>query len=180
MHWPRMKYHQKFWTVPQHLKNSGRRRTNNISSFYFVSIREIKNPFDATGCFLNPPKNIKPQQKTSGSLMFSGGTKRDESHEMGERNIQLRHCKGIQMLMLYSRIFMWNGNNILANGNFPDQLKWPDVKLIYKIYYRTNKEIHVSILPHISKICDRCLFSQFNNYKTFWGTTKKCENKNLS
>ena len=49
---------------------------------------------------------------------------------------------------------MWNGNNILANGNFPYQLKWPDVKLIYKIYYRTNKEIHVSILPHISKICD--------------------------
>lgn len=43
----------------------------------------------------------------------------------------------------YPRIFMWNSNNVLANGNFLDQLKWPDVKLIYKI--ATKETIFMSV-----------------------------------
>ena len=49
---------------------------------------------------------------------------------------------------------------------YPEQLKWADVKPAYKKDSCTDKENYrpISILPNISKICERCLFKQLANY----------------
>ena len=49
---------------------------------------------------------------------------------------------------------------------FPDQLKYADVKPAFKKNSRSEKENYrpVSILSNISKIYERCLYKQLNNY----------------
>ena len=49
---------------------------------------------------------------------------------------------------------------------FLEQLKWADVKPVFKKNSRTDKENYrpVSILPNISKIYERCLYKQLYDY----------------
>ena len=67
---------------------------------------------------------------------------------------------------IFSEFFFANINHSINNSTFPDQLKWADVKPVFKKNSRTVKENYrpVSILPNISKIYERCLYTQLYDY----------------
>ena len=52
------------------------------------------------------------------------------------------------------------------NSVFPDSLKQTDTKPVYKSDSRNEKENyrHVSTLPSLSKIYERCMYTQMNKY----------------
>ena len=60
----------------------------------------------------------------------------------------------------FSEFFFVNINHSTNNNTFPEQLKLADVKPIFKKNLRTDKENYkpVSILPNMSKICEKCLY----------------------
>ena len=75
----------------------------------------------------------------------------------------------------FYQFFCENFNDVIQTGNFSEQLKWVDVKPISKKYSGTDKEncTPVSIVPNISKIYERCLFSKLsNNFKLKGGFRK--------
>ena len=59
-----------------------------------------------------------------------------------------------------------NINHSISNSTFSEQLKWADVKPVFKKNSCTDKENYrlVSILPNISKIYERCLYKQLYDY----------------
>ena len=67
---------------------------------------------------------------------------------------------------IFSEFFCVNINHSVSNSSFPDQLKWADVKPVFKKNSRTVKENcrPVSVLPNISKIYVRCLYTQLYDY----------------
>ena len=67
---------------------------------------------------------------------------------------------------IFSEFFFVNINHSISNSTFPEQLKWADVKPVFKKNSRTDKENYrpVSILPNISKIYERCLYKQLYDY----------------
>ena len=60
-------------------------------------------------------------------------------------------------------------------GVFPDELKQADIKPIYKKESRNEKENYrpVSILPNLSKIFERCMYDQLEDY--FEKLLSKCQ-----
>ena len=54
--------------------------------------------------------------------------------------------------------------NLIKNFFFPDSLKQPDINPVYKNDSRNEKDNnrHVSILPNLSKIYERCMYTQMN------------------
>ena len=71
-----------------------------------------------------------------------------------------------QIAGIFSEFFFVNINHSINNSTFPDQLKWADVKPVFKKNSRTVKENYrpVSILSNISKIYERCLYTQLYDY----------------
>ena len=67
---------------------------------------------------------------------------------------------------IFCEFFFFNINHSINNSTFPEQLTLADVKPVFKKNSRTDKENHrpVSILPNISKICEKCLYKQLYNY----------------
>ena len=67
---------------------------------------------------------------------------------------------------IFSEFFFININHSINNSTFPQQLKWADVKPVFKKNSRTDKENYrpVSILPNVSKIYERCLYKQLYDY----------------
>ena len=61
---------------------------------------------------------------------------------------------------IFSEFFFVNINHSINNSAFPEQLKWANVKPVFKKNSRNVKENcrPVSILPNISKIYERCGF----------------------
>ena len=61
------------------------------------------------------------------------------------------------------------------NSVFPDSLKQADIKPVYKSDSRNEKENyrHVSILPSLSKIYERCMYTQMDKY--FGPILSKCQ-----
>ena len=59
---------------------------------------------------------------------------------------------------IFSEFFFVNIYHSINNSTFPEQLKWVDVKPVFKKNPRTDKENYgpVSILRNISKIYERC------------------------
>ena len=55
---------------------------------------------------------------------------------------------------------------MIENSVFPVSLKQADIKPIHKKDSRSDKENYrpVSILPNLSKIYERCLYTQMNKY----------------
>ena len=55
---------------------------------------------------------------------------------------------------------------MIGNSAFPDSLKQADIKPVYKKDSRNEKENYspVSILPNLSKIYGRCMYTQMNKY----------------
>ena len=54
----------------------------------------------------------------------------------------------------------------MSKGVFPDEVKHPDIKLIYKKESRNKKENYtpLSILPTLSKIFELCMYDQLKDY----------------
>ena len=67
---------------------------------------------------------------------------------------------------IFSEFFFVNINHSISNSTFPEQLKWADVRPVFKKNSRTDKENYrpVNILPNISKIYERCLYKQLYDY----------------
>ena len=67
---------------------------------------------------------------------------------------------------IFSKIFQANLNNAIETSTFPEQLKYADVKPVFKKDSRTDKKNYrpISILPNISKIYERCINKQLEKY----------------
>ena len=63
---------------------------------------------------------------------------------------------------IFSEFFFVNINHSINNSTLPEQLKWADVKPVFKKNPRNDKENYrpVNILPNISKIYERCFYTQ--------------------
>ena len=55
---------------------------------------------------------------------------------------------------------------MIENSGFPDSLKQADIKPVYQKDSRNEKKNYrpVSILPNLSKIYGRCMYTQMNMY----------------
>ena len=67
---------------------------------------------------------------------------------------------------IFSRFLQANLNNTIETSTFPEQLKYADVKPVFKKDSRTDKKNYrpISILPNISKIYERCINKQLEEY----------------
>ena len=67
---------------------------------------------------------------------------------------------------IFSEFFFVDSNHSINNSTFPEQLKWADVKPVFQKNSRNVKENYrpVSILPNISKIYERSLYTQLYDY----------------
>ena len=67
---------------------------------------------------------------------------------------------------IFSRFFRTNCNNAIEISTFPEQLKYADVKPVFKKDLQTDKKNYrpISILPNVSKIYERCINKQLEEY----------------
>ena len=67
---------------------------------------------------------------------------------------------------IFSRFLQANLNNTIETSTFPEQLKYADVKPVFKKDSRTDKKNYrpISILPNVSKIYERCINKQLEEY----------------
>ena len=76
----------------------------------------------------------------------------------------------IKILKEHSEIFSYilyhNFNNSLFSKVFPNSLKKADITPVLKKDENVLKNNYrsVSILPSVSKICERCIYDQINDY----------------
>ena len=79
-------------------------------------------------------------------------------------DIQTKYLKNSSNI--FSRFFQAIFNNTTETSTFPEQLKYADVKPVFKKDSRTDKKNYrpISILPNISKIYERCINKQLEEY----------------
>ena len=67
---------------------------------------------------------------------------------------------------IFSKFFQANPNNTIETSTFPKQLKYDDVKRVFQKDSQTDKENYrpISILSNVSKIFERCLNKQLQEY----------------
>ena len=67
---------------------------------------------------------------------------------------------------IFSRFLQANLNNTIETSTFPEQLKYADVKPVFKKDSQTDKKNYrpISILPIVSKIYERCINKQLEEY----------------
>ena len=66
----------------------------------------------------------------------------------------------------FKKFFQANLNNTIGTSTFPEQLKYANLRPVLKKYSRTDKKNYrpISILPNVSKIYERCLNKQLEEY----------------
>ena len=67
---------------------------------------------------------------------------------------------------IFYRFFQANFNSAIETISFPEQTKYADVKPVFKKDFRTHKKNYrpISILPNVSKIYERCINKQLEEY----------------
>ena len=67
---------------------------------------------------------------------------------------------------IFSKFFQENFNKAIKTNTFPEQLKYADVKPVFKKDSRTDKKNYrpINILPNVSKIYERCINKQLEEY----------------
>ena len=88
----------------------------------------------------------------------------DTSKATQSDDMQTKIIKNISDI--FSRFFQANLNNTIKTSTFPEQLKYSDVKSVFKKDSPTNKKNcrPTRILPNVSKIYERCLMKQLEEY----------------
>ena len=67
---------------------------------------------------------------------------------------------------ILSKCFQKNLNNTIETSTFLEQLKYADVKTVFQKDSRPDKKNYrpMSIFPNVSKISERCLNTQLEEY----------------
>ena len=88
----------------------------------------------------------------------------DESKAAESNDIPTKLVK--ENCHIFTTFITENFNNMIENSVFPVSLKQADIKPIHKKDSRRDKENYrpLSILPNLSKIYERCLYTQMNKY----------------
>ena len=88
----------------------------------------------------------------------------DASKSSQENDIPTKIIKGNNDL--FSRFLATNFNICLENGYFPTDLKSADITPAHKkdSKHNTSNYRPISILPNLSKIMEKCMYTQFNDY----------------
>ena len=130
---------------------------NAIENFFrHASALKIKEARDSTDCFSFKLVSIEDICKEIRALDASKATQSDD--------IPTKIIKNNSDI--FSKIFQANLNNAIETSTFPEQLKYADVKSVFKKDSRTDKNNYrpISILPNISKIYERCINKQLEGY----------------
>ena len=125
--------------------------------------------------FSQHPSILKIKENTNSSACFSCRTvsKEDLLHQLNSLdstrvtqkcNIPTNIIK--KNYEIFSGFLFENFNNIILTLLFPEQLKYADVKPIFKKEFRNDKRNYrpVSILSNISKIHERHLYKKLETY----------------
>ena len=128
--------------------------TENFS--HHASVLKIKEARDSTDCFSFKLVSIEDICKEIRALDTSKATQSDD--------IPTKIIKNNSDI--FSKIFQANLNNAIETSTFPEQLKYADVKRVFEKDSRTDKNNYrpISILPNISKIYERCINKQLEEY----------------
>ena len=115
-----------------------------------LKIKEARNSSD---CF---PFTIEDICREKRALVASEATQSDDIPTKITKNNSDIFC----------RFFQANFNNAIELTTFPQQLKYADVKPVFKKDSRTDKKNYrpISILPNVSKIYKRCINKQLEEY----------------
>ena len=130
---------------------------NAIESFsHHASVLKIKEARNSSDCFSFKLVTIEDICKEIRALDASKVTQSDD--------IPTKIIKNNSDI--FSRFFQANFNNAIETSTFPEQLKYADVKPVFKKDSRTDKKNYrpISILPNISKIYERCINKQLEEY----------------
>ena len=129
---------------------------NAIENFsHKASVLKIKEA-KLSDCFSFKLVTIKDIWKDISALDASKATQSDDI----PTKIIKKNCD------IVSRFFQANFNNANETSTFPEQLKYADVKPVFKKDFRTDKKNYrpISILPNVSKIYERCINKQLEEY----------------
>ena len=130
---------------------------NAIENFsHHTSVVKIKEARASTDCFSFKLIAIEDICKEIRALDASKATQSDD--------IPTKIIKNNSDI--FSKIFQANLNNAIETSTFPERLKDADVKPVFKKDSRTDKNNYrpISILPNISKIYERCINKQLEEY----------------
>ena len=116
-------------------------------------VLKIKEARNSSGCFPFPIEDICKEIR---ALDASEATQSDDIPTKIIKNNSDIFC----------RFFQANFNNAIELTTFPDQLKYADVKPVFKKDSRTDKKNYrpISILPNVSKIYKMCINKQLEEY----------------
>ena len=137
---------------------------------HHASVIKIKEARDSSDCFSFKLATIEDICKEISGLDASKATQSD--------GIPIKIIKN--NFDIFSKFFQANLNNIIETTTFLEQLKYADVKRVFKKDSRTVKKNYrpISILPDVSKIYERCLNKELEKYfrallfKYQWGFRK--------
>ena len=124
--------------------------------FHHAIVLKIKKARDSSDCFSFKLVTIEDICK---EILALDASKATQSNDMSTKIIKNNSD-------IFSKFFQANLNNTIVRSTFPEQLKYADVKPVFKKDSRTDKKNYrpVSILPNVSKIYERCLNKQLEEY----------------
>ena len=130
---------------------------NAIESFSdHASVLKTKEARNSSDCFSINVVTIEVICKEIQALDASKAAQIDD--------IQTNYLKNSSNI--FSRFFQAIFNNTIETSTFPEHLKYADVKPVFNKYFRADKKTYrpISILPHVSKIFERCINKQLEEY----------------
>ena len=121
-----------------------------------ASVLKIKEARNSSDCFSFKLVTIEDICKEIRALDASKATQSDDIPTKTVKNNS----------DIFSRFFQVNFDNAIETSTFPEQLKYADVKPVFKKDSRTDKKNYrpISILPNVSKIYERCINNQLEEY----------------
>ena len=127
---------------------------NSIENFsQHTSVLKIKQARNSSDCFFFKLVTIKDICK---EILALDAPKSTQSDDMPIKFIRI-------IPTFFSIFFQANLNNPIETSTFPEQLKYADVKLVFRQDSRTDKKNYrvISILSNVSKIHKRCLNKEY-------------------
>ena len=130
---------------------------NAIENFsHRASVLKVKEARDSFDCF---SFKLVTKEGICKEILALDASKGTQSDDMPTKIIKNNSD-------IFSKFFQANLNNTIETSTFPEQLKYADVKPVFKKDFRTDKKNcrPISILLNVSKIYERCLSKQLEEY----------------